>query len=192
MPSPLHKGKPLNPNLTNGVVDCGYGQSSHSRFTQIWFLAGTFGGPTDRTCTVPRGIALFFPLLNIEFDNVGCCVPTAPPFNYSIQEMKQFAALNQDNPLELHASVDGAPVAAYRAQSQVLSYSVPATGNVLQFLGLTVPGANWPSTNVFPAVSDGFWVMVDPLPPGQHVIKFGAIANNGFTVDITYHLTVSN
>jgi hypothetical protein len=102
VPYPLHKGKPLNPNLTNGVVDCGYGQSSHSRFTQIWFLAGTFGGPTDRTCTVPRGIALFFPLLNIEFDNVGCCVPTAPPFNYSIQEMKQFAALNQDNPLELH------------------------------------------------------------------------------------------
>jgi hypothetical protein len=182
----------INPNLTNGVVDCGYGQSSHSRSTQIWFLAGTFGGPADRTCTVPRGIALFFPLLNIEYDNVGCCVPTAPPFTYNIQEMKQLAALTQDNPLELHASVDGAPVPAYRAQSQVFSYSFPATGNVLQFLGLTAPGANWPSTTVFPAVSDGFWVMVDPLPPGQHLIKFGGISNNGFTVDITYHITVSN
>jgi len=181
-----------NPNLAQGAVDCGFGQSSHSRSAQIWFLAGTFGGVTNRTCTVPRGISLFFPLLNIEYDNVGCCEPTTLPFSFSIQQMKQLAALAEDGPLELHASVDGVPVASYRAQSNIFSYSFPATGNVLQFLGLTAPGANWPSTTVFPAVSDGYWVMVDPLPPGQHLIKFGGIANNGFTVDITYHITVSN
>jgi hypothetical protein len=181
-----------NPNLADGVVDCSYAQSSHSRSAQIWFLAGSFGGAADRSCTVPRGIALFFPLLNIEYDNVGCCDPTTLPFTYSIQQIKQFAAAAQDNPLELHASVDGVPVPAYRAQSQVFSYSFPATGNLYNSLfGLAVPGTNWPSTTVFPAVSDGYWVMVDPLPPGTHLIKFGAIANNGFTVDITYHITIA-
>jgi hypothetical protein len=184
-----------NPNLKTGNVDCRFGQSSHTRSAQIWFLAGTFGvptdGPIDRTCPVPRGISLFFPLLNIELDNVGCCTPSSLPFSFSIQQMKQLAAANQDNPQELHALVDGAPVPVYRAQSQVFSYSVPATHNVLQFLGLTIPGANWPSTTVFPAVSDGYWVMVDPLPPGDHVIQFGGIANTGFTVDVTYHITVT-
>ena len=181
----------VNPNLSNGAVDCSFGQSTHSRSGQIWFLAGSFGGSANRTCTVPRGISLFFPLLNIEYDNVGCCTPTSPPFTYSIQEMKQLAAATQDNPLELHASVDNVPVPAYRAHSQVFTYSFPATGNVLQALGLTAPGANWPSTSVFPAVSDGYWVMVDPLPLGPHVIKFGGIGNNGFTVDITYNITVT-
>jgi hypothetical protein len=180
-----------NPNLTQGVVDCGIGQSSHPRSAQVWFPAGTFGGAAERSCTVPSGIALFFPLLNIEYDNVGSGLPTTLPFTYSIQQMKQLAAGSQDNPLELHASVGGVPVPAYRAQSQVFSYSLPDTGNVLQFLGLTVPGANWPSTTVFPALSDGFWVMVEPLPPGHHLIKFGGISNNGFSVDVTYHFTVA-
>jgi hypothetical protein len=180
-----------NPNFTTqGVVDCGFDQSSHSRSAQIWFLAGTFGGPADRTCTVPGGIALFFPLLNTESDNVGGPQPTSSPFTYSIQQLKQLAALTQNNPQELHARVDGVPVPAYRAQSQVFSYTLPATDNVLQALGLTVPGANWPSTTVFPAVSDGYWVMIEPLPPGKHTINFGGISNNGFTVDVTYHLTV--
>jgi hypothetical protein len=180
-----------NPNLQEGVVDCSYGQSSHSRSNQIWFLAGNFGGVSDRTCTVPSRVALFFPLLNIEYDNVGCCTPITPPFSYSIQEMKQLAAAAQDNPLELHASIDGVPLPALRSHSQVFSFTVPATGNVLQFLGLTVPGANWPGTTVFPALSDGYWVKVEPLAPGTHLLKFGGIGNNGFTVDVTYHLTVT-
>jgi hypothetical protein len=179
-----------NPNLQNGVVNCGFGQSTHPRSNKIWFLAGTFGGPANRTCTVPSNVALFFPLLNIEYDNVGCCTPITPPFNFSIQEIKQLAAAAQDNPLELHTLVDGVPQPVYRAHSQVFSFSVSPTGNVLQFLGLTVPGANWPSTTVFPAVSDGYWSMVGPLSVGNHVIQFGGIANNGFIVDVTYHITV--
>ena len=180
-----------NPNLATGAVDCSLGQSSHSGSASVWFLAGTFGGSTTRSCTVPRGISLFFPLLNIEYDNVGCCTPTAPPFTYSIQQLKQLAAATQDNPLELHASVDGVPVPAYRAQSQVFSSTLPAVDNVYQLFGSTVPGANWPTTTVFPAVSDGYWVQLDPLPPGSHVIKFGGISNNGFTVNLIYNITVT-
>ena len=41
------------PEPTNGQRRLQFGQSSHSRSEQIWFLAGTFGGPADRTCTAP-------------------------------------------------------------------------------------------------------------------------------------------
>ena len=30
----------------------------------IWFLAGNRGGTTERTCTIPEGKHLFFPVLN--------------------------------------------------------------------------------------------------------------------------------
>src|SRR5262245_59664768 len=36
---------------------------------KFFFLAGTFGGEVTRTVTVPRGKALFFPVLNYEADN---------------------------------------------------------------------------------------------------------------------------
>jgi len=183
-----------NPNLQTGTVDCSFGQSSHTRSEKIWFLAGTFGGPADRTCAapVPSGISLFFPLLTGEVDNVGCCTATTPPTTYSIQQLKDIGAQGQDNHQELHTFVDNVPVPAYRAQSPVFHYTLPATGNLYQAGGLAVPGTNWPSTTVFPSVSDGYWVMVAPLPPGDHVIKFGGIASNGFSVDVTYHLTVAH
>jgi hypothetical protein len=31
----------------------------------VWFLAGNFGGPVNRSCTVPAGLPLFFPVFNI-------------------------------------------------------------------------------------------------------------------------------
>lgn len=30
----------------------------------MWFLAGTFGGPATRECSIPAGKQLFFPLVN--------------------------------------------------------------------------------------------------------------------------------
>ena len=57
-----------NPNVQNGPIDCDAGQSG-----AVWFLAGNFGGalgeanPAVRSCTVKKGKALFFPLLNGVF-----------------------------------------------------------------------------------------------------------------------------
>ena len=30
----------------------------------VWFLAGTFGGKAERTCTIPVGKAILFPIIN--------------------------------------------------------------------------------------------------------------------------------
>jgi hypothetical protein len=41
----------------------------------IWFLAGTFGGGTaTRSCSVPQGAALFFPVINgVGINTPGVC-----------------------------------------------------------------------------------------------------------------------
>ena len=40
------------------------------------------------------------------------------------------------------------------------------------------------------AASDGFWIMLKPLPPGEHTINFGGSFGPEFTIDITYHISV--
>lgn len=120
--------------------------------------------PSERTCTVPPGVSLFFPLLNQEYDNVGCCDPGTPPFQFTVEELKSLLAAAMDSPQELHASVDGVPVPAYVLKSEVFAYQMPATDNVYQYFGAKVPGVNWPSTT---AVSDGYWALVRPLSRGR-------------------------
>src|SRR5437660_12901041 len=46
------------PPSQSGEGDCSLGQSG-----PVWFLAGTVGqGPVTRSCTIPTGKALFFPI----------------------------------------------------------------------------------------------------------------------------------
>ena len=44
------------------------------------------------------------------------------------------------------------------------------------------------------AVAAGYWIMLAPLPVGEHTIHFTASVDNPlfgqFEVDVTYHLTV--
>jgi len=180
----LHANVPLNPLLTTGAVDCSYGQLRG----RVWFLAGAIvSGNTTRSCEVPTGTWLFFPVLNAWSDNVAVSPPVP------IETLKDGAAYFAEAS-ELHASVDRVPVQnlfAYRAAEAPFGYTVPATDNMLQFFGANAPGSDWPTTFVFPAASDGYWLMLKPLPPGPHTINFGGTGKNtGFQIDITYTITV--
>src|SRR4051794_22907267 len=60
---------PVNPLIDTTGAQCAQGQSGN-----VWFLAGLWVDPplvpntAVRTCTVPSGKALFFPVANIECD----------------------------------------------------------------------------------------------------------------------------
>ncbi|MFJ6719537.1 MULTISPECIES: hypothetical protein [unclassified Streptomyces] len=43
-----------------------------------------------------------------------------------------------------------------------------------------------------PRVAWGLWCGLTPLPPGHFVLEINAAATDGFTVDTTYHLTVTD
>ena len=52
-----------------------------------------------------------------------------------------------------------------------------------------------PAQIIDPIASDGIWMMIAPLPPGGHTLRFGgtfpATPNSAyFHLDITYHITV--
>lgn len=195
-----------NPLFLDGIVDL----SLHQPDGPVWFLGGVIGfapGPggvysADRTGTVPVGKALFVPILNYEFDN-----PTTPigwpnnygnppvyPGNYTEAQLFTFAKAGMDTSTSTECDIDGKTVTnlsdplttPYRAVSPVFDYWLPPTDNVQQFWGFTDL-----SGRVRGAVSDGVYLMLEPLPVGEHTIHFtGSIPSANFTLDITYHITV--
>ncbi len=159
---------------------------------KVWFLAGSFssGSSFTRSCTIPRGKALFIPLINSWVDNV--CV--TPPL--TVKELHKAAAETVNPPKELHARIDNRTLSnlkSFRAISPVFSYTLPPPPDnvIFALFGVSIPGdCGTTSSTVFPAVADGFYIMLRPLTPGLHTINFGGTGPTGFKVNMTYHLTV--
>lgn len=173
---------PVNPNFDSTGANCGQGQSGH-----VWFLPQSFGGNFTRTCQIPSGKALFFPIFNDLFGaGVFDCDPTNPGVPCDVPTLRAAAAAWMDNPLLLEASIDGVPVQnlnAYRAKS-------PTPFNIT-FPEDAVFGI--PSGTYYPHVSDGYWLMLAPLSRGTHTIHIKVIANPAvlnFAIEGTTNLIV--
>jgi hypothetical protein len=171
------------------AVDCSAGQ----RNGNVWFLGGTFLPTTTgpqvsrsdvyRTCSIPAGTFLFFPLLNDEYDNLGC-----PNATFTAKQLTAAAKLGIDDivPGSMSATIDGDSVpglangrSRYRSPSPWFSYALPAD-NVGQFFCGTSfpPGTKPPTVKGHPgATADGVYLMLAPLSPGTHVIHFGGELN---------------
>jgi hypothetical protein len=170
----------------------------------VWYLSGVFclnmngqpcppGSPAtaDRTVTLAAGTSLFFPVLNAETDNLNID-PNSPGFGtqnlgFSVDQLRAQAKAFIDDAVQngvLAVTVDGRAlqnVASYRVTSPVFSYTLP-DNNI----------AGVPAQTVTPAVSDGIFVMLRPLPVGQHTIEIiGSAPNFDFALDVTYHITVT-
>jgi hypothetical protein len=154
---------------------------------KYFFLAGVFNvsGIADRTITVPAGQALFFPVINTEWDNVGVAAKT-----YKVPQLRALAAGGIDAVLETHATLNGMPLQIVRITSPVFSYWLPPTDNIYEFFGVTNPDGSPVTGTIKPAYADGYWVEIPPLPRGgPYLLNFGGSAP-GFTLDITYHITI--
>jgi hypothetical protein len=170
--------------------DCSVGQSG-----PVWFLGGSFVTNTaTRTCNIPAGTYLYFPILNGEDSAIeesqgdGC---SKPPDQAATIAYVRECAESYENGVTVTAEIDSAPVrniaAKYRVQSPAYSITLPAD-NVFY----KTTGHNYPEGTYFPSVNDGYYLMLAPLSPGQHKIHFHGIGNNNsFELDITYFLTVA-
>ena len=161
-----------NPILPGG--DVLQGQSDH-----VWFLAGVFGGET-RSITIPAGTALFFPIVNTE-----CSTFEPPPYHGDNEaELRACAKMFIDNTSDLAAEIDGVPVrglAAYRHQSPLFTWGPVPADNIV--------GA--PAGTIARSVDDGIYLLLAPLPPGEHTIHFTGTFNGDGTIDTTYQITVA-
>jgi hypothetical protein len=155
----------------------------------VFFIAGAITTTpglhfVTREVTIRSDAHVFFPIVNFTAENVGRAVSLSP------QELRDEAVVLTSLVTEAHASVDGVEIPCdriLRLLAPVFSYTIPdVPDNLFRFFGLDFSGI------ADPAVSDGYWVMLAPLPPGQHVVQFrGAVGPPHNVVhDITYHFTV--
>lgn len=165
-----------------GGTDCSAGQAG-----SVWFLGGAFEpGTFTRSCTVPAGKALFFPIVNVAYNNLD----EDPPKTDA--ELHQLASFYGSAATDMSAEIDGVavtPISDYHVHSNVFSIW-------------------WPDAPVFDdtalggeteAVTDGYYLMINPLPAGTHTVKFkGSLVfttavhgfDHTFALDVTYNLTV--
>jgi hypothetical protein len=166
---------PLTHHPLADTADCDEGQSGN-----VWFLGGSFtSAEAVRTCTVPPGKAIFFPVLNTE-----CSTAEPPPFHGANETELRECAQGWVDGAAGFCSVDGVPVKnmeLYRVVSPLFSFGPLPVDNVLWI----DPGLSGQS------VSDGYWLMLAPLSVGQHTIEFGGVFANGFAFHITYQITVA-
>ncbi|MBZ5613016.1 MAG: hypothetical protein LAO23_03325 [Acidobacteriia bacterium] len=177
-----------HPLFDNG--DCSVGQSG-----PVWFLGGKFcaintpGCGTNnvvRTCSVPRGKALYIPILNAEWSVLEMNDP-----KFQIADLRSNAAINMDGAANLSFEIDGAAIPhlqdRFRVQSTAFVFTLP-DDNLFNAVG----EGPYTGGSYFPGVDDGVYVMLAPLPLGPHTIHFhGSLPVWQFTLDITYYLNVT-
>jgi hypothetical protein len=172
----------VNPQTDATGEDCMVGQRG-----EVWFLAGTFGGSATRTCVVPEGKTLFFPVINsVNIDAPNVC--GQGPDRIPVKDLRAFSAAFIDGAADLAVEIDGQPIGnLHRIQSQVFEIALPED-NVLNAF---CPPPGVPAGIYSPAVDDGYYVRLNPLAVGNHTLHFHAEnPDAAFVLDVAYDLTV--
>jgi hypothetical protein len=171
-----------NPLLDETGANCMVGQSGH-----VVFLTGILNvsGTAVRTeCVVPTGAMLFFPVANT------ICTNEPPPLTPT-EELRPCAAGPIETATDLAAEIDGVPVedlTRFRSQSPLFGFTLPEDNLLGGQAGTCSPDPAVGTCVPYLAVADGFYLMLPPLPPGEHTIHVhGTLpAFGGFTLDVTF------
>jgi hypothetical protein len=177
-----------HPLFDNGP--CDKGQSG-----PVWFLGGKFCANgancayvANRSCSVPYGKALFFPIIDAEDSALEESVNEHPGLpDYQLINYLRSYTTGIDGSKDIFCQIDHQPV------QQLQKYGVYS-----EAFGFTIPDDNlfravYPAPNdfqqgtYFPGVDFGYYLMLQPLSPGVHTLHFGAS-----WLDITYQITVGS
>jgi hypothetical protein len=170
-----------NPIFDSTGKDCALGQ-----WGPVFFLVGAFGGKVTRSqCEVPAGTGLFFPIINIA-----CAIPDDGNTPAAIVQVCS-PAIDAVDTNSLFVTIDGTNVPNLRTfrASEFFSF----TGAIPGPESTACTGATPHCYEGFrdTAFTDGYWMMLQPLPIGHHTVRFGgAIPSFGFKLDVTYQLKV--
>ena len=166
---------------------------------QVWLITGPLASPPSATLqfSIPAGKAMLISPLTFWVDNANC-----PSFtDFTVAELRGQVSGEWSLVSETSCTIDGVTVpglsnpqdSPYLFASTVFSYTLPDHDTYPTVLfgatcidnGQTIDGA----------VAEGEFLMVKPLPVGQHIIHitavFGPAASPFLVVDITYVITVT-
>ena len=151
------------PDRESPIVDevgtyCGVGQSG-----PVWFLAGGYGSAKiQRACEIPADRHLFFPLINV----VEVLYPTTEA---DCPVLQAKAARNNETFVYLKLSLDG------EALGQAEQFRIASDTCFDPFF--RAPAEAQAPSNAL-AATDGYWIMLRPLPVGPHRLEFQAFYTN--------------
>lgn len=169
---------------TTTAVNCMVGQRG-----PVWFLGGAVtAGTIRRSCTVPEGTELFFPVINAVFINTpGVC---GQKDDLSVAQMRAGAAQFIDGVTVLQAKLDNRSIKRIqRVRSEPFVAALPADNLFVGPCATQDPPGSPPG--VFsPSIDDGYYVRLKGLDPGVHTLEFRAKSGD-FELDVAYVLTVA-
>ena len=188
----------------NPLVDKNGSNAANGQSGPVWFLAGAYClqpcktmATANRNVNVPEGKALFFPILNVESDDLNLTPPNGgSPLTYNETQLRAFNEGFMALAKNMIAEVDGVSIknlnpgltSPYRTISPVFTYHIP-DNNIYNLFGVHLPAQDVPGV-----VADGVYLMVAPLPIGKHIIHFaGEFAGKGkilFGLNIHYTINV--
>jgi hypothetical protein len=177
----------------------------------VWFLAGILGGgeantPLVRTCEIPPGKAIFFPVLNSFY----AAFLNDPPETRTEEFIREATATGCDIETirNLSVKVDGRAVARPQRfvttadESPLFQIQLP-TDNIFGAVAVASdpPPAQPPlviqDLLLSPMAHQGLYIYLRPLRPGKHRIEWTATwtcdfgdGPTPFTENIRYNLTV--
>jgi hypothetical protein len=152
-----------HPLLDETGENCDAGQAG-----QLWFLGGTFTttevegvviGEAERTCHVPAGTFLFFPVVNVLATNIGA----EPPSDDA--ELEATAAFLSTGIADAFATIDGRPVQNlenFLIFGDAFEFDYVEDGLVGTAEGGSSRGAD-----------AGIYLLLAPLSVGEHTVDFG-------------------
>lgn len=166
---------------------------------EVWVLAGPLGSAPTGTVqfSIPEGKAMLISPITFWVDNANC--PTFTDF--TVAELRAQLAASWSQVTETSCTIDGVTIpglanpqtSPYLFDSTVFSYTLPDHDTYPTVLfgatcidnGQTIDGA----------VAEGEFLMIKPLPVGQHIIHGTDIVGPAdapfLVVDITYVITVT-
>lgn len=121
----------------------------------VYYLPDNLSGEEQRNCTVPAGKAILAPLITGSCwdDDTDPKLKTEQGLRDCSREGQEFGTVS--------ATLDGRQLQnleQYRATSEVFNMTV-AENNAFQS-----------PSGTFPAMADGFFAFLEPLPPGEHTL----------------------
>jgi hypothetical protein len=150
----------------------------------VWFLQAPSGGSFLKTCEIPAGKAILSPVFNI-INDYPCPDPTfAPAPSQSLEDflLTSFAFII-DGTTGIEATLDGRPLPVRRVVKGAFGF----TGAIsLATSGFDSCVTGSPQVGI----SDGYWIFIDPLPPGRHELHLHSVAPLFGTTDGTHIITV--
>jgi hypothetical protein len=177
------------PAAENPLTDPSGENCAQRQVDTVWFLAGSQIGRVARTCRVPAGKSLFFPLINTFYGAF-----LNDPADTRTEEFVRKAGSCSDPVKISQLSIDGSKI------PQPLRFFTGASGSQSPIFNVQLPPDNLfgadasvvPELVLSPSAEQGYYLFLSPLSSGPHTIHWessGCMPGN--IQDITYYLTVA-